>query len=222
MKANSHISKNQEISIESLKGFCEQASCSVPEEAFKPLLSYLLLLLQWNKKMNLVGASTWQTLFTDLIMDSFYLAQFLDTLSIADNAEICDLGSGAGLPGIPLRMIWHRGNYSLVEVREKRALFLSFVLSRLELPRTSVFRGRAEDFLMQKQSVDLVISRAFLPWKKVLQYVEGHLPTGAVTIFLTHTPAPTPTEIPSGWKNLSEYAYPSGKQIRYFWALSRS
>jgi hypothetical protein len=121
-----------------------------PEQAEK-LAVYLDVLAAWNRRVNLVGPSDWTVILDELVADSPHLAAFLDSpevaglLGSAGGEPLClDFGAGAGLPGIPLRILWPRGDYVLIEVRAKRAAFLAEVLARLGLPRTTVFSGRAE------------------------------------------------------------------------------
>ena len=90
----------------------------VPEKALEPLGIYLEMLCQWNKAMNLVGPHSWQNMLTRLVADSFHLAPFLSGLPMPASPLTWDLGAGAGLPGIPLRMLWPDGSYYMVEVRE--------------------------------------------------------------------------------------------------------
>ena len=103
------------------------------------------------------------------------------------NFEAWDLGAGAGLPGIPLRILWNQGNYTLVEAREKRSLFLNMVCTKLGLENTFVCRERAENFMPNKKA-QLIISRAFMPYAKMLDFVAPYLASqnenGAI-IFLT-------------------------------------
>ena len=121
--------------------------------------------------MNLVGTRTAEDTFFTLVVDSLHLGRFLRE-DVEYGAVPCcwDLGSGAGLPGLPLRMIWQEGDYWMVEAREKRALFLSTVLAKYPLPGTHVFRGRAEAFMAgpPARTADLIVSRAFMPWPGVL------------------------------------------------------
>ena len=148
---------NQPPSQENIALWAQHAGLPLPETALAPLSAYLSLLMQWNRVMNLVGTHNAEETFSTLIVDSLHLAAFLEqewsqlpALAQLRGAPTCwDLGSGAGLPGIPLRCIWQRGTYWLVEAREKRALFLSTVLARVPLPGTHVFRGRAEAFMAQ-------------------------------------------------------------------------
>ena len=125
-----------------------RAGFTLPESALVPLAAYLDLLMQWNKVMNLVGTRSAEETFFTLVVDSLHLARFLtEKVALAAAPSCWDLGSGAGLPGLPLRMLWTEGEYWLVESREKRALFLSTALARHPLSGTRVYRrgdaGRA-------------------------------------------------------------------------------
>ena len=191
----------------------------VPEEALEPLGIYLEMLCQWNKAMNLVGPHSWQNMLTRLVADSFYLAPFLSGLPMPASPLTWDLGAGAGLPGIPLRMLWAEGSYYMVEVREKRALFLSSVLSRTQLPSTHVFRGPVEHFFQgQYRQADCIVSRAFMPWRQLLDLTlprlrrEGHL------VILALEPAPE--KLPAPWRVAAQHSYVAAGSGRWFWALS--
>ena len=133
-------------------------------------------LMRWNKRMNLVGARTWREAARDLLADSLELAVFLRTLQkeglMPAAPVVWDLGAGAGLPGIPLRLFWPAGDYHLVEARQKRSIFLADMCARLELPRTFVHGERAETFFAAHEGQgQVVVSRAFMPWKALLPFV---------------------------------------------------
>ncbi len=178
------------------------------------LETYLALLLKWNKAMNLVGFNDAQRIFEQLVLDSFHLAVFLKELEAEAPgsvfAECWDLGAGAGLPGIPLRMLWQNGQYTLVELREKRALFLRSVLAACPLPGVKVFQGRAEAFMPQRPKASLVLSRAFMPWLKVLELVRPWVADSGLAVFLTLAPyaAEADAEMQHpGWELAREQAY---------------
>lgn len=222
---------------------CSALECAVPENIITPLAIFLELLTQWNKVMNLVGTRQWQDTLNVLLVDSFHLAHFLRSLPLPAGLHTWDLGAGAGIPGIPLRMVWTEGRYFLVEAREKRALFLSTALARMPLPGTEVFRGRAEDFFaVAPQPADLVVSRAFMPWQQVLDLVRPHiqpiphatgddngtggngqngesgLRQGGRVVFLSLEKSPE--DMPQGWEMEASYRYIVGKKDkRYFWCL---
>lgn len=190
---------------EALAGCARQAGLTIPEQALQPLGIYLTELIRWNSVMNLVGAHDWREALANLAGDSFHLAAFLADLPLPEAPLHWDLGSGAGLPGIPLRMVWERGDYWLVEAREKRALFLSRMLCSLRLPRTHVHRGRVEHFFgTQPRGADCVISRAFMPPEALLPLLAPHLaPQGLVILLCNRQPA----ALPPGWERVQHRAY---------------
>lgn len=190
---------------EALAACARQAGLPVPDQALRPLALYLTELIRWNSVMNLVGARDWREALVNLAGDSFHLAAFLADLPLPAAPLHWDLGSGAGLPGIPLRMVWERGDYWLVEAREKRALFLSRMLCCLHLPRTRVHRGRVEAFFgTQARGADCVISRAFMPPDTLLPLLAPHLTPDGLVILLCNRP---PAALPPGWERVMHRAY---------------
>lgn len=203
----------------SVSALAQEAGFALPPEAAVGLSDYLGLLMQWNAAMNLVGTTAWQEAFRNLVLDSLHLAPFLEDLDLPRELQTWDLGAGAGLPGIPLRMVWPRGEYWLVESREKRALFLSTVLARRPLPATHVFRGRAETFAAgpPPRRADLVVSRAFMPWPKLLHFLRDRLTPGGCVILLLQTPL-KPDAL-DGWETLACHEYIVGRTTRAFTAV---
>lgn len=197
-----------------------KAGAACPENALPGLAEYIAMLMRWNRVMNLVGARTWQVAAEDLVADCLRLADFLKTLPLP-GAPVCwDLGSGAGLPGVPLRLIWTNGTYDMVELRQKRALFLSQVLGTLNLPRTAVHNMDARLFFKDRQA-DLVVSRAFLPWDQVLALVEPHLADGAHVVFMARE-IPAPAELSARAPDFTpagQHAYACRAGTRCFWAV---
>ena len=211
-----------EIPPAELGAACRALCCPVPEDALVPLGVYLSLLMRWNRVMNLVGAKNWREALR-LAADSFFLARFLGVLALPAQPLTWDLGAGAGLPGIPLRMVWPAGEYHMVELREKRAIFLNTVLARLTLPRTFVAWERVENFftrmLAQQGPADCILSRAFMPWEKLLPFVANSIaPDGFVCIAAN---CPPPKALPGLWTIAAEYVYDIDGAQRFFWALQK-
>jgi len=198
---------------------------SVPLDQAALLAGYLDQLIRWNRKMNLVGKSDWLTVFNTLIVDSLHLADFLSGLKLQQNPLCLDFGAGAGLPGIPLRTLWQDGDYWLVEVREKRAMFMRSVLGRLKLSRTNVFHGKAEDALAHladnshEATADLILSRAFMPWDRLIGFVRPMLKQDGILVILANDPPPDESAVPEGWALGDRASYPAAGDERYFWAL---
>lgn len=200
----------QKLSVENLEQQCIKLGFSLTMPQLSALYNYMFLLQKWNQSMNLVGKSAWEDILSELIVDSFHLAKYLNAHASfaptgipfsAQNEKIyCfqyyenehdfeawDLGAGAGLPAIPLRILWNQGSYTMVEAREKRSLFLNMACTKLGLENTFVCRDRAENF-MQDKTAQLIISRAFMPYEKMLAFVAPYLASqkdnGSI-IFLT-------------------------------------
>ena len=203
-----------------LAGRLERLGFFLPDKALAGLGAYLAQLMKWNKVMNLVGTASWEKTLDTLVIDSFHLAGFLPSLGLRPDPVTYDLGAGAGLPGIPLRLVWRDGAYTLVEAREKRALFMRTVLAAVDAGQTGVFHGRAEDFFLQTGPADLIVSRAFMPWQDMLAFVATALAPGGRVVFLTLAPAPG--TIPAPWSLVAQKAYDTAGTTRHFWCFSRS
>jgi 16S rRNA (guanine527-N7)-methyltransferase len=200
------------------------------DAAIRGLAVYLALLMHRNKAMNLVGARTWQDALRTLVVDSLHLAPFLERLPLPASPLCWDPGAGAGLPGIPLRLVWNRGEYWMIEAREKRALFLSTVLDRLDLPGTHVYRGRLERFLAERPAgqapADLILSRAFMPWRDLLALAGGKLGKDGLIVLLLHElPPPSAWAAPYGgqyWRIQAYLPYQAGDAGRVMCAVRRT
>jgi 16S rRNA (guanine527-N7)-methyltransferase len=183
------------------------------------LAIYIALLVKWNKSMNLVGPKKWQEIFSTLIVDSLYLADFLNDLDIPDEPLVLDLGAGAGLPGIPLRCVWQDGEYVLVESRQKRSIFMRTALNAMGLPRTSVFNGRAENLDENMLPADVIVSRAFMPWPELLDFVKPMLSSEGRIVVLSNDPAPSAKKlIEHGFELETSMHYDSGMKTHFFWS----
>ena len=107
----------------------------------------------------------------------------------------------------------------MVEVREKRALFLSSVLSQTSLPSTHVFRGPVEHFFQgQYHPADCIVSRAFMPWRQLLDLTLPRLrPEGHLVILALE---PAPQKLPAPWRLAGQHSYVVAGSGRWFWALT--
>lgn len=201
--------------------FCEKLGFPLTSQQSELLREYLELLLKWNSKINLTAASDWQTAMRDLVADSFHLEKFIKTLNPDTTPITWDLGAGGGLPGIPLRILWQEGFYHLVELREKRALFLQTVLARLKLQSTFAHRIDATKFMDKQLDIDkpanLILSRAFMPRQKLLPFVLPYLAEHGTLLLLLR--GDSFTEIIQGWQISSQISYQSPSGPRQFVAL---
>ncbi len=219
--------KPQECTAESLARVLQEAECPCPEGSLDGLAAYLGMLMRWNRIMNLVGARSWQAAAKDLAADCLHLAKFLETLPLPAEPLCWDPGAGAGLPGIPLRLVWHKGSYHMVEIRQKRALFISQCLGTLSLPNTYVHNMDINAFMestMKDCKADLVVSRAFMPWEKVLALFADHLAPGGLVVFMAgQIPAePDFRARAEGYVLAGTCTYKSGAGTRSFFAARKA
>src|SRR5687768_10672899 len=111
------------------------------QEQVDQFVKYLELLVKWQKVQRLVGSVEPRSMVDDLILDSLLFVRVLQP----GIRSLMDLGSGAGLPGIPLAIVVPETDITLVEARQKRASFLSTAVRELRLERVRVVGSRAEE-----------------------------------------------------------------------------
>ena len=148
----------------------EKANCigiEISQENAKQFYKYMKLLLEWNEKMNL-------TAITD--PEEIILKHFVDSLTIMpylSNANtILDVGTGAGFPGLPLKILEDNKEFTLLDSLNKRITFLQNVISELELKNVQAIHGRAEEYISQKrESYDIVTSRAVAKLNVLIEYM---------------------------------------------------
>jgi 16S rRNA (guanine527-N7)-methyltransferase len=187
--------------------------------SLRQLAQYISELLIWNKKINLIGKQDWISAYQSLIKDSLYLARLLTRLDLPAHPLTLDLGAGAGLPGIPLRIVWPAGEYVLVEPRQKRALFLHHAVRMTSLLRTRVCTRRAEE--LHEDPADLIVSRAMCPWHELLDLAGPLISSQGCVVIFSNQPWDPATNCPVGWKLFLEEGYPAGDNWeRYFWVFS--
>lgn len=135
-------------------------------EQFK---NYMDLLILWNEKMNL-------TAITD--KEQIVLKHFVDSLTISnlinDNSKVVDIGTGAGFPGIPIKIYNETLNVTLVDSLNKRIMFLDEVIEKLGLQNIRAIHSRAEDFAHikgERESYDYAVSRAVANLSVLYEYL---------------------------------------------------
>ncbi len=128
------------------------------------LETYYDMLIEWNNKINLTRI---------IDKEDAYLKHFYDSLTVVriQNLEevntICDVGTGAGIPGIILKIFYPHLKLTLIDSKEKKLKFIDEVIKRLDLKDTKTVHTRAEEY---KEKYDLVVSRAVANIETLLKY----------------------------------------------------
>lgn len=128
------------------------------DEQISKLNKYMEITLKENEHVNLTRNDTVDSFITKNILDSLLIVKHFDL----NKKEILDIGSGAGLPGIPLAIYYPKSKFVLLEPTFKRANFLAMVSDMLELNNVKVVAKRAEDYVKEGnyEKFDFVVSRA--------------------------------------------------------------
>ena len=153
-----------------LREAAEQIDIAVSEDQAKQFFEYYRLLVEWNEKINLTSITAMDEVISKHFIDS---ATFLLALSPKPGSKLLDLGTGAGFPGLPLKIIRPDFNVFLVDSLRKRVDFLRLVIESLKLDKVEAIHARAEELGKQKgfrESFDLVTSRAVAKLSILAEY----------------------------------------------------
>lgn len=169
---------SSKVSLEDFKKDLTEYHISLDENQLCQFMSYYELLIEWNQVMNL-------TAITDF--DEVCKKHFIDSLSIVKACDmnaamsIMDIGTGAGFPGIPLKIAFPNLKMTLLDSLQKRVGFLQIVIENLKLNDIEILHGRAEDYAKEKrfrEQYDLCVSRAVANLSTLSEYCLPFVKTG--------------------------------------------
>ena len=128
----------------------------LPEKSWQKLGMYSNLLCEWNAKINLISRKDTDRLEVKHLAHCLAVTKFL---RLMPKARLLDVGTGGGLPGIPLAICYPEANFTLIDSIAKKVVAVEDMLAHLELPNAEVRRGRVEK-LPSRRSFDFVLGRA--------------------------------------------------------------
>lgn len=140
------------------------------------------LLVEWNKVMNLTGITEYEEVNEKHFIDSLSLVKAIEVNEVE---TVIDIGTGAGFPGIPLKIVFPHLKVVLLDSLNKRINFLNTVITELDLKEIKTIHGRAEDYAKQseyREEFDLCVSRAVANLSTLSEYCLPYVKVGGMFI----------------------------------------
>ncbi len=155
---------------------------SLSHEQLIQFIRYYEMLVEWNGKINLTAITEYDEVMKKHFVDSLSLVKVCD---VKKPADLIDVGTGAGFPGLALKIAFPQMKVTLLDSLHKRIQFLRAVTEELELENVITVHGRAEDFAKQgqlRERFDLCVSRAVANFSTLSEYCLPFVKKGGVFV----------------------------------------
>lgn len=154
---------NKELFIKELANI----NININDKQLDQLEKYYEILVTENDKYNLTSITNKEDVYLKHFYDSATLSKIIDL----KDQSLCDIGTGAGFPGMVLKILFPELKITLVDATLKKCNFLELVIKELDLTNIEVLNKRAEEFSKEiREQYDIVTSRAVAPLKHLLEY----------------------------------------------------
>lgn len=167
------------MNIDEFKLEVNKLGINVTSLELDKLEKYYDLLVEWNEKINLTAITLKKDVYLKHFYDSLTINKIID---LSEIDTLCDLGTGAGFPGIVLKIFFPQLKLTLVDALNKRIKFLEIVVNELSLDNVTLVHARAEEYGKEnRECFDVVTARALSSFPILLEYgipllkINGHL-----------------------------------------------
>jgi 16S rRNA (guanine527-N7)-methyltransferase len=154
-----------------MTAIAQDLQLDLAEEQAQQLIAYVSNLHTWNQAYNLTAIKTYDKMLSHHIADSLSIARYID------GNNILDVGTGAGLPGIPLAVLYPEKKFTLLDSVGKKIQFLRDVVRKLNLDNVTLVQSRVEHFSCSNL-FDMIVARAVATVGQIVQQSEHLLASG--------------------------------------------
>lgn len=156
------------MTIDEFINSLKEIDIEIDSKKLEQLEKYYKLLIKWNEKMNLTSITKKEEVYLKHFYDS---ATLIKAINLKENISLCDIGTGAGFPGIILKILFPNLSITLVDSLGKRITFLKEVKKELNLENLNIVEARAEEYAKKvRENYDIVTSRAVANLHILVEY----------------------------------------------------
>lgn len=188
-----------------LKEYSAEIGVSLETDQLRQFMIYLEQLRAWNQSVNLTGITDDEEIIIKHFFDSM---AGLKAEEVILGAKLLDVGTGAGFPGIPMKIVRQDLNVTLIEPVQRKISFLHFIVGLLHLEKVKIFHGTLERFMIDKffnQSFDYITTRA-LKYDVVLRNSSKLLASHGKVILYSSHPI-NKLDLGADWSIINEYMF---------------
>lgn len=166
--------------LSAITEYSSSINVMLSEEQKEMFYEYMNILLDWNQKINLT---------TIIKPEDIIIKHFIDSLTVLkyiknEKINVIDIGTGAGFPGIPIKIANESNNVTLLDSLNKRVVFLDNVINELKLKDIVAVHARAEEYIKKekREIYDIAVSRAVANMSTLLEYLLPYLKINGICV----------------------------------------